>query len=222
MAKQSKNQLNQLIVPKQGPSKNKSLSASLLTKDDMDRSLGRMNDGLRFSFHFFDRKHEAFNCGDTEAEWYIGLLDSFKEVSGLSLIELKQQRQHYDAHEHDWDKLDYEYTLPQLLWDQVRDHCLQFRISKSDGRVHGFTINNTFYIVWLDPHHNLYPCERHGGRTMHQAPLTPYEIVKQELAMAINEVASTNQELDEHKALLEELTDPANNVTPSLEVAIDE
>jgi len=145
----------------------------------MARSLKKMDDRLRFSFDFFDRNHDAFNCGDTEDVWFIGLLDSFKEVSNLRLVELTQQRQHYDAHEHDWGDLDYEYDkLPPNLWDQVRDHCLQFRISKSEGRVHGFTIGNTFYIVWLDPHHNLYPRERHGGRTFHSAQLTPYDNAK--------------------------------------------
>lgn len=205
MLKQSK---VQLTIPKQTPSKNKSTSALILTKNDIDRSLDRMNDGLRFSFHFFDREHKAFNCGDTGSEWFVGLFDSFKEVSRLCLNELKQQRRHYDAHEHDWADLDYSYSLPSPLWDQVRDHCLQFRISQSEGRVHGFTINNTFYVVWLDPHHNLYPCERHGGRTFHQAPLTPYEVAMRELEIMREEMASATQELDEHKALLEELTDP--------------
>ena len=206
MAKQSR---NQLIIPRQNPSKNKPRSVMLLNEDDMARSLKKMNDRLRFSFDYFDRAHDAFNCGDTEDEWFIGLMDSFKDVSNLSLNELKQQRQHYDAHEHDWFELDYEYNnLPSDLWKQVRDHCLQFRISQSDGRVHGFTISNTFYVVWLDPHHNLYPSEKHC-RTFHSAPLTPYHRAKQELQLAREEMASINQKLYECEAMLDELTDPA-------------
>jgi len=33
----------------------------------------------------------------------------------------------------------------------------QFQISANEyGRVHGFFSENVFYIVWLDPEHNLY------------------------------------------------------------------
>lgn len=34
----------------------------------------------------------------------------------------------------------------------------QFEVRpKSDGRVHGFVIDDTFYVVWLDPFHRLSP-----------------------------------------------------------------
>ncbi len=33
----------------------------------------------------------------------------------------------------------------------------QFSLSTNEhGRVHGFFIEDVFYIVWLDPNHNLY------------------------------------------------------------------
>lgn len=35
--------------------------------------------------------------------------------------------------------------------------AFQFEISANEhGRVHGFLLDRIFYIVWLDPHHNLY------------------------------------------------------------------
>ncbi|ELU7233491.1 hypothetical protein SCL96_003408 [Escherichia coli] len=34
----------------------------------------------------------------------------------------------------------------------------QFAVSRNEhGRVHGFFIGNVFHVVWLDPHHRLYP-----------------------------------------------------------------
>jgi hypothetical protein len=34
----------------------------------------------------------------------------------------------------------------------------QFALSANEhGRVHGFLAENTFYVRWLDPEHNLYP-----------------------------------------------------------------
>ena len=39
----------------------------------------------------------------------------------------------------------------------VLDPPYQFQISANEhGRVHGFFRDNVFYIVWLDPDHNLY------------------------------------------------------------------
>ena len=38
----------------------------------------------------------------------------------------------------------------------------QFRISKSKGRIIGIKIDNTFYVVWLDPHHNFSDSEGYG------------------------------------------------------------
>ncbi|MCP6040932.1 hypothetical protein NL354_18735 [Klebsiella pneumoniae] len=36
----------------------------------------------------------------------------------------------------------------------------QFAISRNEhGRIHGFFIGNVFYVVWLDPNHQLYPGE---------------------------------------------------------------
>lgn len=33
----------------------------------------------------------------------------------------------------------------------------------SKGGVHGAVSDNIFYIIWFDPHHNLYPDKNHGG-----------------------------------------------------------
>ncbi len=32
----------------------------------------------------------------------------------------------------------------------------QFEVSQGEGRVHGLFIDDSFYIVWLDPNHELY------------------------------------------------------------------
>ncbi|MFH1766833.1 MAG: hypothetical protein ABH826_01935 [Patescibacteria group bacterium] len=41
------------------------------------------------------------------------------------------------------------------------DDAWQFQISSNaHGRVHGYFLKNVFYIVWLDPEHELYPSEK--------------------------------------------------------------
>ena len=41
--------------------------------------------------------------------------------------------------------------------DEVNDDAWQFSLSSNEhGRVHGYFVGNIFFIVWLDPEHNLY------------------------------------------------------------------
>jgi hypothetical protein len=57
-------------------------------------------------------------------------------------------------------------TPPVPLPDKVDvklDDMLQIRIEKNKGGIHGYLVENTFYVVWLDPLHNMYPNKRYGG-----------------------------------------------------------
>ncbi len=195
MAKQSKQTKGLSIIPKPVIGSGKVTSPVLVTEEDKRRSLEKMNQRLRFSLHYLDHGHEAFNCGGTETSWFISLFDTLKEVSKLSLNELISQRQHYDAHQHEWEKLDYRYSLPEHLWEQVEDSCWQFRLSKSKGRIHGFVISNTFYIVWLDPHHNLYPDERFGGRKSCIAQVSQWEEMVAQKETAERELLAAKEEV---------------------------
>lgn len=64
----------------------------------------------------------------------------------------------------------------------------------SKGGVHGAVSDNIFYIIWFDPHHNLYPDKNHGGLKRIIPPSTcckdrDYEIehLKNELKIAKGE-----------------------------------
>lgn len=101
---------------------------------------------VRFSFRYFDIDNEAFNCGGTDAGWFVHFLENIKSVSDMSKNEfVVTNRQHFEVHPHDWSELKYKFdTLPQDLMEQVESECLQFTLSKSKGRVHGFWILETF------------------------------------------------------------------------------
>ncbi|MGZ4111657.1 MAG: hypothetical protein ACXVP5_04365 [Tumebacillaceae bacterium] len=163
----------------------------------------KVSDGkILFAYNFLDLQHEAFNCGGTTTSWFLHLHENLSEISRLSPDEFRfQMRNHYDVHGHDFEQLDYKYRLPGDMLQQVESDCIQFRLSSSGGRVHGFFIENRLYIVWLDPHHNLYPSQRHGGRSFFDKPLSPYD----ELLL---ENASLQETLQEQQVMLDELTKP--------------
>ena len=69
----------------------------------------------------------------------------------------------------------------------------QFRISKSKGRVIGAIIDNVFYIVWLDAHHNLTNSEGYGREQFYRKPKSAYE-----------ELEAENERLKEEIEILEQ------------------
>ena len=158
----------------------------------------RLNGKITFSWYHFDRKHIAFNLGGTRLEWYVDLIDALKEVSQRTRYQL-QTEHHFRAHKHDWIKLKYKYDLPEDVWAQLdEDACWQFHLSKSTGVVHGFFIDSLLCIVWLDPHHNLYPDQKYGGAKFFDKPLNMYErilVEKEALEQRIIELEKDIKEL---------------------------
>jgi hypothetical protein len=137
--------------------------------EDIENLRKRRSEKLLFSFRFVDRNHEAFNLGGICESWFISLLDGLKEVSDLTWTQLVMDlKDHYRSHLHDWDTTSYKYNFDDEFLEQVE--CRQFSLSAGTGRVHGFIVGNRFYIVWLDPHHNLYPSDNHGGLRLFPPP----------------------------------------------------
>lgn len=65
-------------------------------------------------------------------------------------------------------------------------------------------IENVFYVVWLDPHHNFYPDERFGGEKYFVSPLTPYQELEVEYERLKAHNASLEKEREELYEMLEE------------------
>jgi len=47
----------------------------------------------------------------------------------------------------------------------TKSHAFEVRVTKSQGRLHGFLWSNSFHVVWIDPFHNLHPRAADGVRT---------------------------------------------------------
>jgi len=174
------------------------LSKIPILREEINFIRERKNEKILFSFLFFDRSHEAFNLGKVEINWYISLLDALKELNDLTRNELTNiQRHHWEAHSHDWDTLKYKYNFDDDFLEQVES--LQIRISTSKGRIHGFIIGNRFYIVWLDPHHNLYPSKNHGGLKLYYGGKNECEVLKEENLKLKEENEILNELLKEYE-----------------------
>ncbi|MBR8828412.1 MAG: hypothetical protein DSM107014_11030 [Gomphosphaeria aponina SAG 52.96 = DSM 107014] len=117
------------------------------------------DDEVIFSFKYLDLfsnpKFSIAGCGYSYLE---KLLLRLKDVSSIRYDDFVNMRSSsLRSHKITWE----ETTEPDgftNLNSQLREQtAFQFEISANEhGRVHGFLLNRIFYIVWLDPHHNLY------------------------------------------------------------------
>lgn len=136
--------------------------------------------GFSISFSCFDRSQEEFNLGGCSGDgtiggkWFLDLLDCLKNVGRMTIPELKASM--YDLHPIDWDK-----TNVGRPSDSEQLEYWQFRINKSRGRVIGFKLDNIFYVVWLDPHHNLTDSEGYGTVKTYKKPQSEYETLCEEV-----------------------------------------
>lgn len=166
-----------------------------------------------FSFACFNRSHELFNLGDNtatgtvSANWFIDFLDALKSVSEKTFAELKGST--HDLHPIEWKKTNA--SAPDC--NEQYDYW-QFRINKAKGRVIGFLIDNVFYVVWLDPHHNLTNSEGYGGPKYFKAGKSLFEIKERELQMKNEEINQLKTEINRLKDDLqaaEELLEECKN-----------
>ena len=162
-------------------------STSKLNKfsvENIDRLKDRNNDDIVFSFVPIDIDHEAFNLGGVCPEWYTSLFDALKEVSRMTWAQVCMS-EHFQGHKHTWGKTNYRFEFDEDTLQQFDG--VQFRLSKSKGRVHGFIIGNRFYVYWLDPHHNMSDSTGYGGVNYQSPVKTCFEKLSEENASLISE-----------------------------------
>jgi hypothetical protein len=116
--------------------------------------------GISFSFKYFNNSHAKFSYLGKDDNYWITLIVRLKDLSGLTAQELRQGRNRaLRCHPIDWesDKVSENcFGIPEE--EQLVDTPYQFSLTSNEhGRVHGFFIEDVFYVVWLDPDHQLYP-----------------------------------------------------------------
>jgi hypothetical protein len=113
---------------------------------------------LRFSFRYLDTDHPAFDIGACHGGYFRLLLMRLRELSRLTPREFTSWRSgtlriHPIDFAHDRVSVR-TFGVPGL---NVDERAWQFSLSANEhGRVHGFLLEDTFYVRWLDPDHQLY------------------------------------------------------------------
>lgn len=122
--------------------------------------LSGLEDRIRFSFKYLKNVDGKFCIIDCEGDYFRTLIDRLKDLSTMKMLELLTSRSSaLRAHPIDWSDVrvsEDKFDIPKE--EQLVDTPYQISISGNEsGRIHGFRIGDTFYVVWFDPNHLLYP-----------------------------------------------------------------
>jgi hypothetical protein len=112
---------------------------------------------LLFSFKHLDTNHTKFPLAGCSTEFWISLANALKRYS-LGTVEDFLVQDHADGrHLITWGETTEPEGFAHLDMEQVGySDPWQFSVGTQRGRVHGLLVEPMFYIIWLDPHHNLF------------------------------------------------------------------
>ncbi len=154
--------------------------------------------GIVFSFEALEF-NKYFNLDMTCPNWSSDLFKMLINVSTVPKIRLLQgELGTYRVHNH--SNANPPCELPRNV--SLKDFY-QIRISKTKGGIHGVFVDNIFYIMWVDPLHNMYPDSRFGGLREIKPPTTCCGEPQEKLEEMYNKIKSIEEENKTYKELFE-------------------
>lgn len=125
---------------------------------DVKRIPVEIPQGISFSFRYFENDNQKFLFDDKDFRYFESLLLRLRDLSKLTVPEIINNRsKSLRCHLIRWADTTEPNGFGIPNEEEIVGSAYQFQISSNEhGRVHGFFIENVFYIVWLDPNHNLY------------------------------------------------------------------
>ncbi|MCF6337724.1 MAG: hypothetical protein L3J84_07190 [Gammaproteobacteria bacterium] len=116
------------------------------------------NETIRFSFKHLALNHNKFSFEGKTHEYFGKVFERLKNISSLTASEIFSNRSSsLRTHPINWDDTTEKTGFTHLNQQLRQIPAYQFQISSNEhGRVHGFILDNIFFVIWLDPEHRLY------------------------------------------------------------------
>ena len=187
MAKNGKQSIHENLKDKRLTTKKSTKTQSLTHQKNVNLPF------ITFSFKYFTQQ-DFFGIGQQNASWFTNLIDRLKDLSSKTsqILENYTERNQYRLHPINWNSRNCPIqqkdlqSVPTDIRNNTEDDIFwQFQLSKGTGRVVGyFNANHTiFYIVLLDPKHNIQPSKDYGYKVDEtEMALTEYERILIKLA----------------------------------------
>jgi hypothetical protein len=157
-----------------------------------------------FSFKYF-RQKEYFGLNTVGTSWFVSFLERLQSLNQMSSNDFVSNQQIKDAlrfHDIDWEakniplqRTDFNWVDKAYLENTDDFPFVQIHISKAKGRIVGFWNENIeiFYILLLDPNHNLQPSQYTDYK------LRPCNPLSCDYADLINDVDNLKRKINECK-----------------------
>jgi hypothetical protein len=116
------------------------------------------DEAMVFSFKHLDLTSAKFSLDRCKTNYLLKFVERLRALNGLSIREVTTNKsKSLRAHSIDW-AVTTEKDGFSFLNEQLQSlSAWQFEISSNEhGRVHGFFLDRTFFIVWIDANHQLY------------------------------------------------------------------
>lgn len=118
----------------------------------------QVDDTIKVSFNFRRLKTESdkFNYAVKDQQYFLKLIERLKALCDFNQKELlTNSSPALRCHKIDFKSCT-EFGFG-LLSEDLDDAAFQIGVSANEnGRIHGYFVGNVFYVVWLDPEHELY------------------------------------------------------------------
>lgn len=113
---------------------------------------------VHFSFKYLDINNQKFSINGKKSKYFEKMLERLKGICLMTQKEIINNRsKSLRAHQINWSDTTEPRGFSQLNQQLQQILPYQFEISANEhGRVHGFFIDNIFFIVWFDPDYKLY------------------------------------------------------------------
>ncbi len=119
-----------------------------------------INDTAPVSFNFkrLNNKAEKFKYTNSDSGYFLKLLERLRDISRMNRKEMMfNNKNALRCHPIDFTRDKVSESTFGIMGEDVDKDAWQFQLSSNEhGRVHGYFVGNTFYVVWLDPLHELY------------------------------------------------------------------
>jgi hypothetical protein len=143
---------------------------SLVTKEE-EKDMKK--EKLVFSFLHF-KQIDHFGIGNCSSKWHTSLLERLSVLGTMTKQEVLEDNRGSTSlrcHPIDWSKKNVPIERKDLTWlpDEILGNdsefpIMQFSITTGTGRIIGYFDKEptVFYIVLLDPEHNIQPARKHN------------------------------------------------------------
>ncbi|KKT42649.1 MAG: hypothetical protein UW64_C0016G0011 [Microgenomates group bacterium GW2011_GWC1_44_37] len=115
---------------------------------------------LRFSFEYYDKESEDYCLSNWNQKQIRDTLLRLQDINTKTFNDLNRERSTYHFGEVMWEKTIKKAGFPcKALNDLSAFHFALLGVNGQLARVYGAYSTGTFYVVWFDLNHQIWPVE---------------------------------------------------------------